>query len=254
MNRSINEIKNELENTDIKDIYNKMQKYLCDDRKGVKNIIKLYENKLIKYNNELIRVSKMRKYEEQLLSSGIKYIAGIDEVGRGSLAGPLVCASVILPSDFDGIYINDSKKIKKESKKRKLFKHIKENALDITVQFIYNNEVDNINILNATKKAMIACVEKHKIKPQHLLIDAVKLDIDIPFFDIIKGDEKSVSIASASIIAKVIRDDFMVQMDKLYPKYKFAQNKGYGVKEHIEIIEKYGICEIHRKTFIKKFI
>lgn len=190
----------------------------------------------------------MKEYENELYKKGITLIAGIDEVGRGPLVGPVVTAAVILPKNFYDERINDSKKLT-EKKREELYNVIKENALSIGIGICSEKVIDEINILQATKKAMIMAVNDLKIKPEHLLIDAVKLDIDIPSTSIIKGDAKSISIAAASIIAKVTRDRMMYELDKKYPEYDFKSNKGYGTKKHIEAIYKYGVLKEHRKTF-----
>ena len=181
----------------------------------------------------------MKEFENELYNNEINFIAGIDEVGRGPLVGPVVTAAVILPKDFYDERINDSKKLT-EKKRELLYDVIMENALSVGIGISSPEVIDEINILNATKKAMIEAINNLSIKPEHLLIDAVKLDIDIPQTSIIKGDAKSQSIASASIIAKVTRDRMMVELDKKYPMYDFKHNKGYGTKKHIEAIEKYG--------------
>ncbi len=190
----------------------------------------------------------MKEFETELYNNGINYIAGIDEVGRGPLVGPVVAAAVILPKDFYDERINDSKKLT-EKKRELLYDVIMENAISVGIGISSEDVIDEINILNATKKAMIEAVNNLNIRPEHLLIDAVKLDIDIPQTSIIKGDAKSESIAAASIIAKVTRDRMMVELDKLHPEYDFKHNKGYGTKKHIEAIRKYGIIKEHRKTF-----
>lgn len=190
----------------------------------------------------------MKEFETELYESGIKYIAGIDEVGRGPLVGPVVTAAVILPRDFYDERINDSKKLT-EKKRELLYDVIMENAVSVGIGISSEDLIDEINILEATKKAMIEAVNNLSVKPEHLLIDAVKLNIDIPQTSIIKGDAKSESIAAASIIAKVTRDRMMIELDKLHPEYDFKHNKGYGTKKHIEAIEKYGIIKEHRKTF-----
>lgn len=190
----------------------------------------------------------MKEFETELYESGIKYIAGIDEVGRGPLVGPVVTAAVILPKDFYDERINDSKKLT-EKKRELLYDVIMENAVSVGIGISSEDVIDEINILEATKKAMIEAVNNLNVKPEHLLIDAVKLNIDIPQTSIIKGDAKSESIAAASIIAKVTRDRMMIELDKLHPEYDFKHNKGYGTKKHIEAIEKYGIIKEHRKTF-----
>lgn len=190
----------------------------------------------------------MKEFETELYESGINYIAGIDEVGRGPLAGPVVTAAVILPKDFYDERINDSKKLT-EKKRELLYDVIMENAVSVGIGISSEDVIDEINILEATKKAMIEAVNNLSVKPEHLLIDAVKLNIDIPQTSIIKGDAKSESIAAASIIAKVTRDRMMIELDKIHPEYDFKHNKGYGTKKHIEAIEKYGIIKEHRKTF-----
>lgn len=190
----------------------------------------------------------MKEFENELYNNGINFIAGIDEVGRGPLVGPVVTAAVILPKDFYDERINDSKKLT-EKKRELLYDVIMENALSVGIGISSPEVIDEINILNATKKAMIEAINNLSIKPEHLLIDAVKLDIDIPQTSIIKGDAKSQSIAAASIIAKVTRDRMMVELDKKYPMYDFKHNKGYGTKKHIEALYKYGPLKEHRKSF-----
>ena len=190
----------------------------------------------------------MKEFENELYNNEINFIAGIDEVGRGPLVGPVVTAAVILPKDFYDERINDSKKLT-EKKRELLYDVIMENALSVGMGISSPEVIDEINILNATKKAMIEAINNLSIKPEHLLIDAVKLDIDIPQTSIIKGHAKSQSIASASIIAKVTRDRMMVELDKKYPMYDFKHNKGYGNKKHIEALYKYGPLKEHRKSF-----
>lgn len=198
----------------------------------------------------------MLEYENRWLNLGAKFIAGMDEVGRGPLAGPVVCASVIMPLDniIDGV--NDSKKLS-EKKRIILDKKIRELALSFSIVEIDPKTIDKINILNATKMGMVKAVNGLSVKPDVVLIDAVSLSDLAPTIkqeSIIKGDMKSYSIACASIIAKVYRDNLMTQIADKYPEYNFAKHKGYGTKEHIEAIKKYGPCELHRKTFIKHFV
>lgn len=179
-------------------------------------------------------------------------IAGIDEAGRGPLAGPVVCACCIMPMDHMIEGVMDSKKIS-ENKREKLYETIVKTALDYSVSVVENEEIDEINILNATKKGMLECMLKLKIPPEVVLIDAVKIACDYKVMPIIKGDAKSYNIAAASIIAKVTRDRIMRRYDGIYPDYGFAKNKGYGTSEHIEAIKKYGLTQIHRRTFVKNF-
>ena len=190
----------------------------------------------------------MKEFETELYNKGINFIAGIDEVGRGPLVGPVVTAAVILPKDFYDERINDSKKLT-EKKRELLYDVIMENAISVGIGISSEDVIDEINILNATKRAMLEAVNNLSVKPEHLLIDAVKLNTDIPQISIIKGDAKSESIAAASIIAKVTRDRMMIELDKIHPEYDFKHNKGYGTKKHIEAIRKYGIIKEHRKTF-----
>ena len=190
----------------------------------------------------------MKEFENELYKKGIKLIAGIDEVGRGPLVGDVVCAAVILPPDFYDERINDSKKL--TPKKREiLYDVILENAISVGIGKSSAKVIDEINILEATKKAMLEAVDNLSIKPEHLLIDAVKLNTSIPSTSIIKGDAKSQSIAAASIIAKVTRDRMMIELDKKHPEYDFCHNMGYGTKKHIEALYKYGPIDEHRKTF-----
>lgn len=189
------------------------------------------------------------KYEKELYSKGIKYIAGVDEVGRGPLVGPVVTACVILPEDFKLEGLTDSKKL--TAKKRDLFyDYILEHALSIGIGIKDEKVIDEVNIYEATKLAMYEAIEKSKIKPDHILIDAMKLEkLDIPSTSIIKGDAKSISIAAASVIAKVTRDRMLDELDLKYPMYDFKHNKGYPTKKHIEAIKKYGVLKEHRRTF-----
>ena len=179
-------------------------------------------------------------------------IAGIDEAGRGPLAGPVVCACCIMPMDHMIEGVMDSKKIS-ENKREKLYETIVKTALDYSVSVVENEEIDEINILNATKKGMFECILKLKIPPEVVLIDAAKIACDYKVMPIIKGDAKSYNIAAASIIAKVTRDRIMRRYDGIYLDYGFAKNKGYGTGEHIEAIKKYGLTQIHRRTFVKNF-
>jgi len=204
----------------------------------------------------------LRQYENELYSEGVNYIAGIDEVGRGPLAGPVVAVALVLPKDFSAEGINDSKKLS-EKKRNELFDVIMEKSLACGMGMCDNFVIDDINILEATKLAMkqALCeaeqnlVKLHGAAVDHALIDAVKLqDIKIPCTDIIKGDEKSISIAAASIIAKVTRDKMMCEFHEQYPNYSFDKNKGYGTKAHYQGISEHGICDIHRKSFLKKIL
>ena len=252
--KSISEIKAELENAD-KDTRESLLE-LCkkDTRKGVLKLVEKYEKQKAAMVEELERLKKMHEFEDKY--SEYEYIAGIDEAGRGPLAGPVVAASVILPKDCEILYLNDSKQL--SAKRRdELFDEIKQNAIAYGIGIVSQGRIDDINILQATYEAMREAIGRmsEKQNPDLLLVDAVHIpDVDIKQVGIVKGDAKSVSIAAASILAKVTRDRFMVEMDKLYPEYGFASHKGYGSKFHIEAIKKYGASPIHRQTFIKNFV
>ena len=188
------------------------------------------------------------EYEEKYYKEGLIYIAGSDEAGRGPLAGPLVVAACILPKGYQNNLINDSKKLT-DKKRRQLYDIIIKDALAYHIEVIDIETIDKINIYQASKLGMKICLEKLKIKPEVALLDAMYLDMDYPVESIIKGDEKSLSIAAASILAKVYRDNLMIEYDKEYPQYEFAKNKGYGTKKHLEALELYGITPLHRKTY-----
>ena len=199
----------------------------------------------------------MLEYEHKLLADGMQFIGGIDEVGRGPLAGPVVVACCVMPLKDEDIIqgVNDSKKVT-EKNREILYEKIKEKAIAYQIEMLDEKAIDEMNILEATKFCMKKAIEdiSEKIKLDIVLIDAVKIDAKVPIEPIIKGDAKSYSIACASILAKVTRDRMMVEMDKKYPGYDFASNKGYGSKKHIDAIKTIGPCEIHRRTFIKNFI
>lgn len=189
------------------------------------------------------------KYEEELYDSNYKLVCGIDEAGRGPLAGPIVVAACILPAFTKIEGINDSKKLS-EKKRKELFKIIKKEAIDYSIVFVSEKEVDKLNVYQATKKGMLEAVNKLKSKPDYVLIDAMPLnELEMKHLSLVHGDALSASIAAASILAKVTRDEYMEKMDFKYPNYGFKKHKGYCTKAHIEALEKYGPCKIHRKTF-----
>lgn len=215
------------------------------------------EDKLIKLEEKF---KAMKVYEEALYSRGLSYVAGIDEVGRGPLAGPVIAAAVVLPKDFYLLGIDDSKKLS-EKKRLTFYNEILKGALAYGIGCVENASIDEMNILNATKAAMLEAVgeagdmlvDKNGQTIEHILVDAVKLETDLESTSIIKGDAVSISIAAASIVAKVTRDRIMENYDIIYPGYKFASNKGYGTKAHYEGIDRLGMCPIHRKTFLKNY-
>ena len=190
----------------------------------------------------------MLEFESELYKKGVNLVCGVDEVGRGPLIGPVVAAAVILPEGFFHKDIKDSKKLT-EKKREEMYDVIKENAVSIGLGVVSEKVIDEINILEATKLAMKEAICDLSIRPEHILIDAVKLDLDIPTTSIIKGDALSESIAAASIIAKVTRDRMLDLMDSEFPMYDLKNNKGYGTKKHIEALKKYGSCKYHRKSF-----
>ena len=204
---------------------------------------------------EILRLTEMKKIEEEFYKSGIQLIGGIDEAGRGPLAGPVVVACAVMPKDSMIEGVNDSKKVS-EKKREKLYDEITSSAIAWGVGIIDQVEIDDINILNATKKGLTESLKELEIKPDLILVDELTgIDtLGIPYRSIIKGDAKSYSIAAASIIAKVTRDRIMRQWDELYPQYGFEKHKGYGTKMHIEAIKEYGICPLHRKRLDKNFI
>ena len=226
--------------------------YKVDDRGGVQKIVITAEKRLEKYVAELERTESIKKYEKEY--EAYAYICGIDEVGRGPLAGPVVAGAVILPKDCDILYINDSKKLS-AVKRDELYDEIMEKAVSVGLGFVGPERIDEINILQATYEAMREAVSKLDPQPDLLLNDAVTIPgLSQKQVPIIKGDAKSISIGAASIIAKVTRDRMMEEYDRLFPEYGFASNKGYGSAEHIAAIKEYGPTPIHRKTFIKNFL
>jgi ribonuclease HII len=190
----------------------------------------------------------MYQYEQALYDQGITYIAGVDEAGRGPLAGPVVAAAVILKKGETFTYVNDSKKLSEKERERALIE-IKEKAIAIGIGISSVEEIDLINIYRASREAMLSALKQLKVKPEYILTDAMPMEIDTPMQAIIKGDAKSVSIAAASIVAKTTRDAYMLEMDKLFPQYGFAKHKGYPTKDHLEALKTYGPTPIHRKTY-----
>ncbi len=248
----IAQVKLEFMQADISAIPAIIEKYQSDERSGVINICSQYKSKFDNYHMELKRMDSMKVYERKY--NNYNYICGIDEVGRGPLAGPVIAGAVILPKDCDILYINDSKKLS-ERKREELYDEILQSAISFGIGSIPPNKIDEINILQATLEAMKQAVNNLKVEADILLIDAVTIpNMSIRQVPIIKGDAKSISIAAASILAKVTRDRYMVAYDKIFPGYGFADNKGYGSKQHIEAIKRLGPTPIHRKSFIKNFI
>ena len=249
MMKSIQKIKEELKTAKQTELLKLIDFYAQDNRKGVQTAVAQARKQMEALEKEKQRIEAMKSFEHQYEHLG--YVCGIDEVGRGPFAGPVVAGAVILPKDCDILYINDSKKLS-EKKREELYEEIMEKAVAVQVGYASPARIDEINILQATYEAMREAVSKLPVTPQILLNDAVTIPgITIPQVPIIKGDAKSVSIAAASIIAKVTRDRLMREYDKIMPEYGFASNKGYGSREHIEALRTYGATSIHRKSFIK---
>ncbi|ACL75096.1 ribonuclease HII [Ruminiclostridium cellulolyticum] len=220
----------------------------------VDKLLEKYYRLKNKHDREMERLQKMLSFERQAISEGFNYIAGVDEAGRGPLAGPVVAAAVVLPNGLTIEGINDSKKLS-ESQREKLFSEIKEKALSYGISVIDEKYIDEVNILNATKRAMTEALSQLEPTADCILLDAVRLDnISTKQVPIIKGDSLSLSIAAASILAKVTRDRLLTEYDAKYPQYGFAAHKGYGTPQHISAIKKFGLCPIHRLSFVKNFV
>lgn len=249
--KKIGEIKAELECLEVLQLQQFIENYKVDVRGGVQKLVVTAEKRLEKYKAEIARTENIKKYEKEY--DNYLYICGIDEVGRGPLAGPVVAGAVILPKDCDILYINDSKKLS-AVKRDELYDEIMEKAVATGLGFVSPERIDEINILQATYEAMRQAIGKLNPQPDLLLNDAVTIPgLSMKQVPIIKGDAKSISIGAASIIAKVTRDRLMEEYDHMFPEYGFASNKGYGSAEHIKAIKEYGPTPIHRKTFIKNF-
>lgn len=252
MAKTIGEIKEEFQNTGMEQMEHFIASYILDERQGVQKFVLAARKQLEKLDKEKARIEKLKEYEKKYCE--YEYICGIDEVGRGPFAGPVVAGAVILPKDCDILYINDSKQLS-EKKREELYDIIMEKAVATGIGMASPQRIDEINILQATYEAMREAIGKLSVKPDLLLNDAVTIPmVDIRQVPIIKGDAKSISIGAASIIAKVTRDRLMVEYDKMMPEYHFAANKGYGSAEHIEALKKYGPTPIHRASFIKNYV
>ena len=254
MEQKIQKIKEIFQAATVEELPELLSAYETDERAGVQTLLKSARKRIDALEKEKRRTESLKVYERQYEAYG--YICGIDEVGRGPLAGPVVAGAVILPRDCQILYLNDSKQLS-EKKREELYDIIMGEAVASGIGYASPERIDEINILQATYEAMREAVSKLSVKPAVLLNDAVtipKVDTAIRQVPIIKGDAKSVSIAAASIIAKVTRDRLMVEYDAVFPEYGFASNKGYGAAAHIEALKKYGPCPIHRNSFIKNFV
>lgn len=252
MEQKICEIKVLLEETAAEDLPQVLAIYRKDSRNGVMKLVERFDKKYEKYQKEVERLDGMLAFERQY--SAYHAICGIDEAGRGPLAGPVVAGAVILPKELKIFYLNDSKQLS-EKQREELYEEIMDKAVSVGVGIVSHERIDQINILQATFEAMRQAVGELSAVPDLLLNDAVTIpQVSIRQVPIIKGDAKSLSIAAASVIAKVTRDRIMTEYDKLYPKYGFAGHKGYGSQVHMEAIQKYGVSPIHRKTFLKNIV
>ena len=244
---TIKEVKERLATIDDLD-HPLFEELILDGRAGVQAAISKRKRELQKQVDEDLRLERMLAYEKELYTQGIQLIAGVDEVGRGPLAGPVVAAAVILPKDCKIPGLNDSKKIPK-SKHKEIYEAVLQNAIAIGIGIKDNHVIDQVNIYEATKLAMMEAIGQLEPQPQHLLIDAMRLDLPISQTSIIKGDANSLSIAAASIVAKVTRDQMMEEFDRKYPGYDFAQNAGYGTAKHLAGLDQLGVTPIHRRSF-----
>lgn len=250
---TLKEIQNNLIGLDNGEALDYLHSLEVKCKAAVERLIKKYEKNLEDLKKEQIRLYEMCTFERNAFDSGYRFVAGIDEAGRGPLAGPVVAAAVILPCNEYICDLDDSKKLT-PGQRDDLYEIIIEKSVAYGIGIVDEKQIDKINILNATKKAMMEAVKNLKPQPDFLLLDAVELeDININQLSIIKGDSKSMSIAAASVLAKVTRDRLIEDMDSSYPQYGFKKHKGYGTKEHIEAIKKYGICPIHRVSFTRNF-
>ena len=254
MAEAISKIKEKLEGLEVRKIPQAVEEFMGDERKGVIKLVASAQKRYENYLNELKRLEEISAYEKECYLNGCTYVAGIDEVGRGPLAGPVVTAVVILKKGAMIEGINDSKKLS-EAKREELYDIIVKEAVDYSIGIVSPAEIDEINILQATYKAMKQCLNGLKVKPDYILVDAVTIpNIEIKQKGIIKGDAKSISIGAASIVAKVTRDRLMKDYSEIFPEYDFEQNKGYGSPKHIKAIKEIGICPIHRRSFVKNFM
>ncbi len=252
MSKSLSEIKESLQQLDDRHLEEWIAEYSADERGGVQKLVESAKKRHQKYLAELERINLLWTFERQHPEA--RLICGIDEVGRGPFAGPVVAGAVILPKDCDILHINDSKKLSAKVRDQ-LYDEIREKAVACAVGHASPERIDEINILQATYEAMREAISNLGVTPDLLLNDAVKIpQVSIPQVPIIKGDAKSISIGAASIFAKVTRDREMLQYAEMYPQYGFDRNVGYGTAEHIEALKQYGPCPIHRRSFISNYI
>lgn len=251
--KSIKEIGEWFQHTDSSEVRKTIQYIESDTRSGVQKLIQQWYKREENIQKQHEHWHKINQLENQLRAEGITFIAGIDEVGRGPLAGPVVAAAVILPTEFILLGLNDSKKV--SSSNRDIFaEKIRNQALAFSIAYVPAEIIDEINIYQATKKAMVKAINDLHMTPEFALIDAMEIPINMPQKSLIKGDSRSASIAAASIIAKVSRDSWMKQAAQRFPQYGFERHMGYGTKEHMQAIEQHGLCTIHRQSFLSRYM
>lgn len=250
---TLNQIQTQVQDKSIQEAIDYLLNLQCSGV-SVDKLLQKYNKLQEKHNKEIERLKNMLSFENKAIVEGFSFIAGVDEAGRGPLAGPVVAAAVILPNGLLIEGVNDSKKLS-EAQRERLFSEIKDKAISYGISAVDEKCVDEINILNATKKAMADAISQLNPSPDCILLDAIKLEgITTKQVSIIKGDSLSLSIAAASILAKVTRDRLLKDYDVNYPEYGFATHKGYGTPEHISAIKKFGLCPIHRLSFVKNFV
>lgn len=248
MAEALGKIKEQLESLDWEQRLQKMEEYRQDERAGVKKLLEKYERAWNDYQEEIRRTQKMYEFERK--NRQYTYICGVDEVGRGPVAGPVMAGAVILPVDHEILYLNDSKKLTKK-KREEMYELLKKEVISFGIGETSSEQIDEKGIAWSVFEAMRQAIGKLSVTPDLILVDAFRIpDITIPQINIIKGDAKSASIAAASIMAKVTRDRLMEEYDEKYPGYEFGKHAGYGTKAHMDAIQKHGMCPIHRKTFI----
>ncbi|MDQ0206364.1 ribonuclease HII [Alkalicoccobacillus murimartini] len=254
-NQSIREIKQQLASASTSEARSYIQQLEEDPRKGVQSLLKQYKREQEKKDELLAMFERMQEYEREITNQGFQCIAGLDEAGRGPLAGPVVAAAVILPADTTLVGLTDSKKLSKK-KREFYFDEIKRQAIAYSIQEVDVELIDEINIYQATKRAMQLAVSDLSVQADYLLLDAMNLPIEVEQTSLIKGDQKSLSIAAASVLAKVWRDRLMEKLDQEYPQYGFATHAGYGTASHLQALKNYGVTPAHRRTFqpVKDYI
>jgi ribonuclease HII len=250
---TIRSLKEKADTMEVKEAFNWLSTLSEEYGEPVRKLADKYYKQIEAIKKEEDRLKAMSFMEYEAYSEGFQLVGGIDEAGRGPLTGPVVAACAILPPGLLLHKLNDSKKLSPEQRDR-LFDQICEKALAYGIGIVENDVIDDINIYQATKKAMAMAIDNMRLRPDYLIIDAVRLPVEIPQKAVPKADANSVSVAAASILAKVTRDRIMVEMDKVYPEYGFAQHKGYGTEEHIKAIKEKGLCPIHRRSFTKNFV